>query len=252
MEAQLAGMGLGHAQAAQVPPPERQEKDGSQVIFRPQSAPGVAVVGRPAQEKPPEPGQKLLPTGAIIGAVLDQMLISDYVGSFRGLITHDVYDISGRFILIPKGSRVVGKTLKIANVNEPIQARMGLTGNWIVLPNGKRISLEKTVLLDQAGVLALKDRVNYHLLAQFLGVAAYAVLSSETSRSGSGYNEDSTFEGDLGASFRRQFAPLAAKYLSLVPTITLREGTPMKLFIENDLFIHPWSRTYEKFHQKAF
>lgn len=208
------------------------------------------TVGRPASEAAPRPGQKLIPTGTVISAVLDQELMSDYAGPFRGMITHDVYDVSGNFILIPKGSRITGQSLRISNVNEPIQARMGLTVRWTVLPNGKRISFERrAAALDRAGVPAIKDQVNYHFMAQFLGVAAYAVLSSETSYEGSGYAQDNTFEGNLSQSMREQFAPLAAKYLNLVPTITLRIGTPMKIFLEDDIYAYPWQSLGKKLYQ---
>jgi type IV secretion system protein VirB10 len=199
------------------------------------------TVGRPRSEAEPKPGQKLIPTGTVMSAVLDQELISDYTGPFRALATHDVYDVTEKFIIIPKGSRITGRSLRITNVNEPIQARMGLTVRWLVLPNGKRISFEKRVAaLDQAGVPAIKDKVNYHLFAQFLGVAAYALLSAESSRSGTGFDSDRTFAGDVGGSMREQFAPLAAKYLNLVPTITLRAGTPLKIFFEDDIYAYPW------------
>jgi type IV secretion system protein VirB10 len=199
------------------------------------------TVGRPRSEAQPQPGQKLIATGTVMSAVLDQELISDYVGPFRALATHDVYDVTEKYIIIPKGSRITGRSLLVTNVNEPIQARMGLTVRWLVLPNGKRISFEKRVAaLDQAGVPAIKDKVNYHLIAQFLGVAAYALLSAETSRSGTGFDSDRTFAGDVGGSLREQFAPLAAKYLNLVPTITLRTGTPLKIFFEDDIYAYPW------------
>jgi type IV secretory pathway VirB10-like protein len=208
------------------------------------------TVGKPASEAEPKPGQKLIPTGTVISGVLDQQLISDYAGPFRGLITHDVYDVTSNYILIPKGSRITGRCLRISNVNEPIQARMGLTVTWLVLPDGKRISFERRVAaLDQAGVPALKDQVNYHFLAQFLGVMAYAILSSETSREGSGWANDDTFEGDLGNSMREQFAPLAAKYLNLVPTITLRTGTPLKIFLEDDVYAYPWDSLGKRLYQ---
>ena len=167
--------------------------------------------------------------------------MSDYTGPFRALVTHDVYDVTDNYILIPKGSRIIGSSMQISNVNEPIQARMGLIAKWLVLPNGKRISFEKKVAaLDQKGVPAIKDKVNYHLFAQFMGVAAYALLSSSTSYKGSGWADDKTFEGSLGQSLREQFAPLAAKYLNLVPTITLGKGTPLKIFIEDDIYAFPW------------
>ena len=135
----------------------------------------------------------------------------------------------------------MGRSLRITNVNEAIQSRMALVVRWLVLPDGKRISFEKRVAaLDQAGVPALKDKVDYHFFSQFLGVAAYALLASSTSYEGSGWAEEKSFEGNLSQSLRQQFAPLAAKYINLVPTITLRKGTPLKIFIEDDIYAFPW------------
>jgi type IV secretion system protein VirB10 len=210
------------------------------------------TVGRPVSQGEPMSGQKLIPTGTVISAVLDQKLMSDYTGPFRGLVSRDVYDVTGTYIMIPKGCRVTGRSLRISNVNEPIQARMGLTVRWFVLPDGKRISLERRVAaLDQEGVPAIKDEVNYHFMAQFLGVAAYALLSSSTSYEGSGTDQEKSFEGNLSQSLREQFAPLAAKYLNLVPTITLNIGTPLNIFLEDDIYAYPWESLGGKLY-KAF
>ena len=203
--------------------------------------------GQPKSVTEPKPGQKLIATGTILSAVLDQDLMSDYTGPVRMRLSQDVYDITDRYIIIPKGCTITGTSLHITNVNEPIQARMGIVVKWLVLPNGSRISFENGFALDQVGIAAIKDKVNRHLIAQFLGVAAYAVLSSETSRRGSGDAEDTTFAGDIGRSMRQQFAPLAAKYLSLVPTVTLRSGTPLKIFLEDDIYAYPWRKIDEKF-----
>ena len=192
-------------------------------------------------ENLPQPGQKLLPVTTVIRGVLDQKIMSDYVGPFRARIIEDVYDVSNRYILIPKGSTIDGRSLRISNVNEPIQARMALTVNWVVLPNGHKLNFSRQYALDREGVAAVKDQVNRHFLAQFLGVAAYAVLSSETNRSGTGFNSDNTLAGDIGQSARREFAPLAQKYLRLVPTITLRAGTPIRVYIAEELYVTPWA-----------
>ena len=202
--------------------------------------------GQPKSVSEPKPGQKLVSTGTILSAVLDQDLMSDYTGPVRMRLSQDVYDINDRYIIMPRGCVITGTSLHVTNVNEPIQARMGIAVKWLVLPNGSRISFE-TVALDQVGIAAIKDKVNRHLIAQFLGVMAYAVLSSETGRTGSGEAADSTFSGDMGESTRKQFAPLAAKYLTLVPTITLRSGTPLKIFLEDDVYAYPWKKIDEKF-----
>jgi len=210
-----------------------------------QNVPEVEV-GKPAteQQEGPKPGQVLLSTGTVISAALDQMTMSDYAGSYRAILTRDVYDPSGRYVLFPKGAKVIGKTVAVGGVNQAIQNRMAMTVNWLVLPNGKRVSFNKTVAMDSQGVAALRDKVSYHLIPQILGVAAYASLSSASSRAGSGADSDTTYEGELGESMREQFAPLAAKFLNLVPTVTLRQGTPMRIFVEDDLYVTPWDHVY--------
>jgi type IV secretion system protein VirB10 len=208
------------------------------------------IVGQPGSESGPKPGQKLIRTTTLINGVLDQTLMSDYTGSYRGLISHDVYDSTGSYVVIPKGSRIAGECLRISNVNEPIQARMGLTVKWIILPDGSRINLEKKgAALDQAGISAIKDDVNYHFFAQFMGVIAYSILGIETPYEGTGDNSDESFAGNLSESARKQFQPLASKYLNIVPTITLGIGTPLKVFLEDDIYVYPWSNLGKKLYE---
>lgn len=121
-------------------------------------------------------GKMKLPVGTVIPAITAMKTVSDYAGPMKGIITQDVYDPTYQYVLIPKGSEVVMKSVRISNVNEPISARMGLTVQWVVLPNGNRIDFSKSAGLDREGVAGLKDQVNYHFMAQFLGVAAYALV----------------------------------------------------------------------------
>lgn len=188
-----------------------------------------------------------IPVGTVISASLAQSVISDYTGSWRANITEDVYDIKRENILIPKNSRVIGKTIRISNVNEPIQARMGMLVEWVVLPNGNKISFRKSNALDIEGIGAFKDKVDYHFVAQFLGVGAYALLSSETGRNDTAIGGETSYAGDVGASLRSQFAPLAARYLNLVPTITLQVGTPMKIFLEDEVYVEIWDNAFDDY-----
>ncbi|MGP4944088.1 TrbI/VirB10 family protein [Pseudoalteromonas nigrifaciens] len=189
-----------------------------------------------------------LPTGTAIKAVLSQTVMSDYANKpFKAQITQDVYDADYETILFPKGTIVDGRSVQVANVNEPIQARMGLTINWFVLPNGNRIDFSQSATaLDSMGIGAIKDDVNYHAMAQFLGVLAYAVVSSETSsNTSSGFTGETNIKGDIGQGIREQFSPLASRYLSLTPTVTLNTGTPITIYIENEMHVEPWGTIYD-------
>lgn len=215
---------------------------------------GQKIVGEPIanrKESPngdrgPRPGEVLLPTGTVLSAVLDMDMISDYDGPFRGLLVRDVYDVENKYVLFPKGTRIVGTTLRIQNINEPIQARMAMAVKWAILPNGNRIDFSKMAALDAAGVAALKDKVNHHILAQLLGLTAYGVLGAAPGLNIQGQGEPLSSQQQTTASITRgmrdQFSEFAKKYLNLVPTITIRAGTPFKIFVEDDLYIKPWSR----------
>jgi len=189
-----------------------------------------------------------LPTGYVIKANLGQTTISDYSnGSFKAQISQDVYDADYETILFPKGTVIDGRTVQLTNVNEPIQARGGMIVNYFVLPNGNRIDMRKSAgALDAMGISGLKDDVNYHFLAQFLGVAAYAVISSETASSTSSqFTGDTNIGGDINQNLRKQLQPLASRYLTLVPTITLNTGLPMTIYIEDEIILEPWGTIYD-------
>lgn len=207
---------------------------------------GSPLIGQAVSEMPqgPKVGQYLLPTAAVIKAALDQKAISDYPGPYRCRIVEDVYDVSHRYILIPKGSACKGETLRITNVNEPIQARMGMNISWVILPDGRRISFKSQAMLDREGVNAVKGDVDRHLLAQFLGVAAFAMVASETE-----YNTQDTVtsEGVAGAVVRDKSSSIAEKYINLVPTITLKYGDRLRIFIEEEMYIYPWRRVGERY-----
>lgn len=207
---------------------------------------GPPVIGRASSEQPlgPKVGQYLLSTGMVITAALDQRSISDYTGSYRCRIANDVYDVTKRFILIPKGAVCTGKSIRISNVNEPIQSRMGLNVEWVVLPDGRRISFKSQGMLDHEGINAIKGKVDRHLFAQFLGVAAYALVAKDGS-----YNTDNSvsYEGRVDEGVRDKGGDIANKYLNLVPTIELDYGTPLRIFIEEEMYIYPWRRVGDQY-----
>lgn len=189
-----------------------------------------------------------LPTGTAIKAVLSQTVMSDYANKpFKAQLTQDVYDADYETILFPKGTIVDGRAVRVGNVNEAIQARMGLTINWFVLPNGNRVDFSKSAsALDTQGIGGIKDDVDYHAMEQFLGVLAYAVVASETSSAtSSSFTGQTNIGGDVGKGIRQQVSPIISRYLSLVPTITLNTGTPITIYIENEMQVEPWGTIYD-------
>ncbi|HGR4471690.1 TPA: conjugal transfer protein TrbI, partial [Klebsiella pneumoniae] len=105
----------------------------------------------------------------------------------------------------------------------------------------------KASVLDRMGTPAVEgDEVDRHLVAQIMGVAAYALVGTKTSYEGSGDGNES-FAGNFGEGARNQASGIAQKYLQIVPTVTLHAGAPIRIITEDEMFIKPWKVLYENY-----
>ena len=208
------------------------------------------VVGYPADNEyqASVEGKEKLPVGAEINAITTYTAISDYTGgTMKAMITHDVYDATNSYILAPKGSQLTIKAIRASGVNEVIQNRLAFTVQWLVLPDGNRIDFRKASVLDRMGTPAVEgDEVDRHLVAQIMGVAAYALVGTKTSYEGSGDGNES-FAGNFGEGARNQASGIAQKYLQIVPSVTLHAGAPIRIITEDEMFIKPWKVLYENY-----
>ena len=193
-------------------------------------------------------GKIKLPTGAEINAITTYTAISDYTGgSMKAMITNDVLDASNSYVLFPKGSQLLIKVVRASGVNEVIQNRLAFLPQWLILPNGNRVDFRKTSVLDRMGTPAVQgDEVDRHILAQIMGVTAYALVGTKTSYEGSG-DSNGSFAGNFGDTARQLGSSAAQKYLQIVPTIKLHAGAPIRILVEDEMFIKPWKTLYEDY-----
>lgn len=200
-------------------------------------------VSRDPAHSGPKDGESVVVTGSIISAVLDTDIISDYPGNSIAVVQRPFYDTAMENIIFPAGTKITLKNMRITSVNEIIQNRMAVIPQWIIRPDGKRIDFKKATGMDSAGVAALQDQVDRHVLAQILGVGAYAILGLGPSTSNYGAEPNSSkdaFVREATSQSRNLGRAFAEKYLNIVPSITIRAGTPIKIFIEDDIFVTPW------------
>lgn len=209
---------------------------------------GVVGYAADNEYKASTEGKIKLPVGAEINAITTYTAISDYAGgSMKAMVTNDVYDATNSYILAPKGSELLIKAVKASGVNEVIQNRLAFTVQWLVLPNGDRIDFRKASVLDRMGTPAVEgDEVDRHLLAQIMGVTAYALVGTKTSYEGTGDGNES-LAGNFGEGARNQAGGIAQKYLQVVPTVTLHAGAPIRIITEDEMFIKPWKVLYENY-----
>jgi type IV secretion system protein VirB10 len=109
----------------------------------------------------------------------------------------------------------------------------------LLMPDGRGYSLDRFKGLDQIGETGLKDEVNRHYLQVFGASVAIGALSGLAQYGTTGGFGPSTF-GDqyrqaAGASLAASTGRVLDRYLNVLPTITIREGYRIKVYLTNDL-----------------
>lgn len=113
--------------------------------------------------------------GKVIDAVLETAISTDLEGNLRAIVSRDIYAESGRNILIPKGSRLVGD---YGNFNPTVgQERIDISWSRIIRPDGVDIAInaQGTDGLGRAGIKAFVDNKYYEIFSNSLLLSVLTV-----------------------------------------------------------------------------
>jgi type IV secretion system protein VirB10 len=166
-------------------------------------------------------------------------LLNRLDGTFAGpvecLVTTPVYSHDRQAILIPAGARVLGSAT-------PVQAwgdsRLAVTFHRLLMPDAHTYSLDLFKGLAQAGETGLKDDINRHYLQVFgasLAIGAISGLAQYGTRGIDANSFGDTYRQSAGASLATSSGRVLDRYLNVLPTITIREGFRIKVYLTNDL-----------------
>jgi type IV secretion system protein VirB10 len=175
------------------------------------------------------------------GTVIETVLMNRLDGSFAGpvmcLVSSDVYSHDRQHVLIPAGTKVLGEAQK---VNAFGQDRLAVFFHRLIMPDGYAESLDQFKGLDQQGATALHDKVNNHYMKIFGASLAVGVLggiaevgtgsvltASAIDQARQGFGEGLAMSGER----------ILDRFLNLMPTITIREGERVKIYLSNDLLL---------------
>jgi type IV secretion system protein VirB10 len=176
--------------------------------------------------------------GTVIDAVLTNRLDGSSAAPVNCLVTNPLYSHSGRLVLIPAGARILGET-------KPVQAygetRLAVGFHRLLMPDGRTYRLDQFVGLNQIGDLGLRDRVNQHYLSTFGAAAAVGLISGLSQYLGSAGlgrgDGDRTvvIAGGVGDATSQASMQVMNRFLNRLPTITIREGHRVKVYLTSDL-----------------
>jgi type IV secretion system protein VirB10 len=175
------------------------------------------------------------------GTILETVLINRLEGQFSGpvecLLSTDVYSNDRQHLLVPAGSKLLGETKKVDTFG---QTRLAVVFHRILMPDGYSVSLDQFKGLDQIGDTGLRDQVNNHYLRIFgvsLAIGALgAVAEAGTAGSLTESSSDLMRQG-FAQSTAQSSAQILDKFLNVMPTVTIREGHRVKVYLSGDLAV---------------
>jgi type IV secretion system protein VirB10 len=176
--------------------------------------------------------------GTTIDAALVNRLVGDFAGPVKAMVTNPVYSRDGQHVLIPEGTFLLGDVQKVDALG---QRRLAVSFHRMLMPDGYSLDLDRFRGLSQVGETGLADQVNNHYLQIFGTSIALGIIAgaAEATTSTSGYSEsgsDAIRQG-IASSLAQSGAHVLDKFLNILPTITIREGHRVKVYLADDLLL---------------
>jgi type IV secretion system protein TrbI len=232
---------------------ELQERRASNVVFShraqlvktseaPPPAPPIAAetVKPETPKRGPAPGEQTLYEGTLIEASLTNRLNGSFTGPVNCIVSGPVYSADRQDLLIPQGSRLFGSAHRVSGFG---QERLAITFHRLLLPNGRSITLGDEIGLNVIGEPGLKDKTDHHLF-RLLGASAAVGILGGTAMAGTNYGlyttgEDRILQSTVGAT-AGSITRILDRFLNVLPTVTIREGHRVRVYLARDMFLPPY------------
>jgi len=203
-----------------------------------QSGPDKDIYNPHGLQTPASPYQ--LMAGTVIAASLVTGLNSDLPGFVIAQVTENIYDtVSGRFLLIPQGARLIGK---YDNVIAFGQERALVVWQRIILPDGSSVVIENLPATDTGGYAGLADEIDLHTWKLLKGVALATVLGVGSKLAFGSSDSDliRALQLSTQTTTNRAGQRLIERNLNVQPTITVRPGWPLRVIVHKDIVLRPY------------
>ncbi len=179
--------------------------------------------------------------GTLISGALLTGIQSELPGQITGQVTENVYDSpTGRYLLIPQGAKLIGIYDSQVTFG---QSRVLLVWTRLMMPNGRSIVLERQPGTDPQGYSGLEDDVDNHWGQLFKAALLSTLLSVGSEAGTTGQQNDLIQAIRQGASnsFSQTGQQIVGRQLNIQPTLTIRPGFPVRVFVNQDLVLAPYA-----------
>lgn len=171
--------------------------------------------------------------GTVIQAAMETAIDSSLPGAIRAVVSEDVHSFDGTRVLIPRGSRLIGR---YNSQVEPTQRRILIAWDRIITPDGQSVTIAAFGAdeLGRSGTTGVIDR----RLGTRFGTAALVSLISAGPRLAAAALDDpfaADLAVDLGDDAEDAAGSALEPYLNVPPTITVDQGARITVMVDRDL-----------------
>ncbi len=167
-----------------------------------------------------------VPQGVVIAAVLETALDSTRPGAVRALVSRDVKGFDGSRVLIPRGSRLYGEYSAEVSAG---QNRALIRWTRLTRPDGVIMDLDSPAA-DPLGRAGVRGKVDSHFFTRFGGAILQSVLDA-----GVGLATREATNGVVVALPGSTQNLTTASPQQVVPTLKVKQGTSVSVFVARDL-----------------
>ena len=186
----------------------------------------------------------LLVRGTYLRCVLETRIVTDIPGFTSCIVTEPVYSINGRNLLLPKGSKILGRYEQGADI-----ARVAVIWDRVITPTGIDVSMQSPGV-DGLGGAGHPGDYDGHWASKISSALLISLISDAFSWAAAEHGPPSTatiigpggttvveqpFESATARSMERLANQALARSASRPGTVTINQGTVVNVYVAQDV-----------------
>lgn len=214
---------------------------GNEQEFAPNNAYRARPLPAVSNAQPLTHANVLMLRGTYIRCVLETRIISDIPGFTSCVVTEPVYSVTGRRLLLPKGSKVLGKY-----DSEPNGPRIAVIWDRIVTPTGIDVNMASPGVdnlggsghpgyLDQHWGQRITSALLISLFADAFKYAAAENGPNTTTVANGGFAVQSPYESYTAQTLQNLASQAVRRNANRPDTVTINQGTVVNVYVAKDV-----------------
>lgn len=173
--------------------------------------------------------------GTMIQAVMETALDSSLPGQTRAIISEDVFSYDGTRLLIPRGSRLIGRYRSGIEIS---QRRVTIAWDRIILPNNQSVQIS-SFGGDELGRSGATGYVDTRFAERFGSAALISIIAAAPRAASVEVENENTsvILEDVGDDLADATDSVIGEYLSISPVIYVDQGARVTVMVDRDLEI---------------